>query len=581
MVRNKWGRIVNLGGVSSHLGAAGRAHVGAAKAGIVGFTRSLSAEFAPQGITVNCIAPGRIGGERSATSGQGIGHPVPVGREGNFEDVASLVRLLCQPTIGLHHRPDHPCERRPVHALRGCEMASQPATKADYGAAPLGTSITRDLAAFIARFQYEDLPEAAVHESRRSVLDWLGGALAGSRHPTLGRLMPVLQALSGNPQATVLGRGMRLGLLEAALANGQAGHVLDYDDTHMGGVVLHASSPILAAVLALAERDGCDGRALICAHVAGFEGGVRVGQSAPQHHDGGWHLTGTLGSIAAGTACARLLGLDAKQMTHAIGIAAAQSAGMQQHRGTMCKSFHAGKAASNGVLAALLAQQGFDSSEETIEGKRGFARIYSKTATPEVVLDQLGQRWEITRNGHKPYACGVVLHPLLDAMVALGERRALKPEQIAKVEARVHEMAVRITGLGDPSTGLQSKFSIYHAAAVAYLDGAAAIPQFTDKRAAAPDVLALRGKIEVMVDAGFAKDEAKAAIVTMLGERIEAHIPHASGQVGNPMSDQAMENKFFANGAPVVGAERARQIAATAWNLDKLDDVRELIKLCA
>jgi 2-methylcitrate dehydratase PrpD len=464
-------------------------------------------------------------------------------------------------------------------------MATQTATKADYGAAPLGTNITRDLAAFIARFRYEDLPEDAVHESRRSVLDWLGGTLAGSRHPTLGKLLPVLEAVSGKPQASVLGRGMQLGLMEAALANGQAGHVLDYDDTHMGGVVLHASSPILASVLALAERQGndqaFDGRALICAHVAGFEGGVRAGQSAPNHHDGGWHLTGTLGSIAAGAACAKLLGLDAKQMTYAIGIAAAQSAGMQQHRGTMCKSFHAGKAASNGVLAALLAQQGFDSSEETIEGKRGFARIYSKVATPEVVLDQLGQRWEITRNGHKPYACGVVLHPILDAMVALGEERALKPEEIRKVEVRCHEMAVRITGLGDPSTGLQSKFSIYHAAAVAYLDRVAAIAQFTDARAAAPDVLTLRGRIEVKVDEGFAKDEAHATIVTASGERIEVHIPHASGQVGNPMSDRAIENKFLANAAPVSGEERARQIAATVWKLDALGDVRDLIRLCA
>jgi len=459
-------------------------------------------------------------------------------------------------------------------------MALQPASKADYGAASLGLNVTRDLAAFLARFRYADLPEAAIHEARRSVLDWIGCALAGCRHPTLDRLLPVLEALSGKPQASVFGRGLRLGLLEAALANGQAGHVLDYDDTHMGGVVLHASSPILAAVLALAERDGCDGRTLICAMVAGFEAGVRAGQSAPDHHDGGWHLTGTLGSIAAGAACAKLLALDAQQTAYALGIAATQAAGMQQHRGTMCKSFHAGKAASNGVLAALLAQGGFDSSQETIEGKRGFARIYSRTAMPEAVLDRLGERWEITRNGHKPYACGVVLHPILDAMVALGERRALAPADIAKVEARVHEMAVRITGLGDPATGLQSKFSIYHAAAVAYLDRAAAVAQFTDARAAAPDVLALRGKIEVTVDPDFAKDEAAAVVVTASGERTVAHIPHASGTVANPMSDGAIENKFFANTTQTVGAERARQIAAMIWKLDKLDDVRDLIKLC-
>ena len=142
-------------------------------------------------------------------------------------------------------------------------------------------------------------------------------------------------------------------------------------------------------------------------------------------------------------------------------------------------------------------------------------------------------------------------------------------------------MAVRITGLGDPKTGLQSKFSIYHAAAVAYLDCAAGIAQFTDARAAAPDVLALRGKIEVTVDESFERDEAKATLVTASGERIEAHIPHASGQIGNPMSDRAIENKFFANTAPVVGAERARQIAATVWKLDTLGDVRDLIKLCA
>jgi 2-methylcitrate dehydratase PrpD len=268
-------------------------------------------------------------------------------------------------------------------------------------------------------------------------------------------------------------------------------------------------------------------------------------------------------------------------MTHALGIAATQSAGMQQNRGTMCKSFHAGRAASNGLLAGLLAQQGFDSSEEIIEGKRGFARIYSNAATPELVLAELGTRWEIARNGYKPYACGVVLHPILDAMVSLGEQRALAPDAIDRIEARVHPIAVRITGLGDPKTGLQSKFSIYHASAVAYLDRGAGIVQFSDARASAPDVVALRGKIEATTDEGFRKDQAHATLVTTSGERIEARIAHASGTVDNPMSDRAIENKFLANAASVVGEERARQIAATAWKLDKLGDVRELIGLCA
>lgn len=461
-------------------------------------------------------------------------------------------------------------------------MAQQTATKSDYGAAPLGLNVTRDLAAFLARFRFEDLPEAAVHEARRGVLDWIGCALAGSRHRTVETLLPVLRTMNPQPQATVFAHDLKLGLTEASIANGQMGHVLDFDDTHMGGVVLHASSPILAALFALAERiGGIDGRAIVCAYAAGFEAGVRSGQSAPGHHDGGWHLTGTLGTIAAGAAAGKLLGLDAQQMTHALGIAATQSAGMQQNRGTMCKSFHAGRAASNGMLAALLAQQGFDSSEEIIEGKRGFARIYSNVAAPELVLDGLGTRWEITRNGYKPYACGVVLHPILDAMVALGEQRALKPDDIARIEARVHPIAVRITGLGDPKTGLQSKFSIYHAGAVAYLDRVAGITQFSDTRAAAPDVVALRGKIDVTTDEGFRKDQAQATLVTVSGERVETHVAHASGTVDNPMSDRAIENKFLANATAVVGDARARQIAATVWRLDKLGDVRDLIALCA
>jgi len=460
-------------------------------------------------------------------------------------------------------------------------MTSQVATKADYNLASPGLNLTRDFGDFLARFKFEDLSERAVHEARRGLIDWIGCALAGSGHPTIDKLLSVLTAISGKPQATVMGRKLKLGLMEAALANGQMGHMLDFDDTHMGGVVLHTSGPILAALFPLIERGGVSGRDFICAYAAGFEAGVRVGQSAPGHHAGGWHLTGTLGSIAAGAAAARLLGLDSERMTYALGIAATQAGGMQQNRGTMCKSFHAGKAASNRLLAALLAQQGFDSTPEMIEGKRGFCRIYSDKAAPEAVLDALGTRWEIARNGHKPYACGVVLHPALDAMIALRGQALRKPDEIERVELSVHPFAVRITGLTDPETGLQSKFSIYHAAAAAYLDGRAGIAQFTNERAAAADVVALRSKIEARIDETLAKDQAAATLVLVGGERVETRVEHASGTVENPMSDRAIEDKFMANAAPVIGEDRARQAAAAAWRLEGLADCRQVVEFCA
>jgi 2-methylcitrate dehydratase PrpD len=465
--------------------------------------------------------------------------------------------------------------------VREKTMSARRAANIEYDLAPVGMNVTKDFGAFLATFRFDDLPGAAVQQARRGVLDWLGCALAASRHPTVATLLSVLESAGGNGQATVLGHTLKLGRLEAAIANGQMGHLLDYDDTHMGGVVLHASSPILAALLALTDHVSIDGRALIAAYAAGFEAGVRVGQAAPGHYDGGWHLTGTLGTIAAGAACGRLLGLDARQMVHALGVAATQASGMQQNRGTMTKSFHAGKAASNGLLAALLAQQGFDSSPEIIEGKHGFSRTYSNVAKPELVLDGLGSRWEITRNGYKPYACGVVLHPAIDVMIALARKSPLDQNAIARVELRVHPHAVKITGVRDPASGLQSKFSLWHSAAVAYLDRAAGIVQYSDARAAARDVAALREKIHVAAEETFRKDQASATVVTVTGERHAAMVEHASGTIDNPMSDAAIEAKFIANAAAAIGAESAQKIAALVWRLDTLADVRVVVDLCA
>jgi 2-methylcitrate dehydratase PrpD len=450
----------------------------------------------------------------------------------------------------------------------------------EYGAAALGLNVTTDLCAFLSSFTFDDLPEEAVHQGRRGVMDWIGCALAGSQHPTITRLLAVLSEIGGSSQASVLGRQTKLGLLEAPIANGQMGHVLDFDDTHMGGVVLHASSPILSALFALSEKSPFNGRDLIAAYCAGFEAGVRTGQGAPGHHAGGWHLTGTLGSIAAGAAAGKLLGLDAQHLTHALGIAATQAAGMQQNRGTMCKSFHAGKAASSGVLAALLAQRGFDSSDEILEGKRGFCRIYSSEAKPELILDRLGERWEVTRNGHKPYACGVVLHPTIDAMIALAAK-VPKTEQAVAIELRVNPLAVTITGVANPKTGLKSKFSLSHTAAVSFLDGAAGVAQYTDRRALDPDVVALRERVSAHMDESLRKDQAWAAVVTQSGARYEHQVDHATGTVDNPMSDNAIENKFLANASPVIGPDKALQVRDAVWRLDQLNDIRDLLALCA
>jgi 2-methylcitrate dehydratase PrpD len=439
-------------------------------------------------------------------------------------------------------------------------------------------TLTKTLCGHLAAARHEDLSSAAKREARRGLLDWIGCALAGSTHRTATTLLGVLQETTGKPVATVLGRSLKLGLLDAPLANGQMGHVLDYDDTHMGGVVLHTSSPVLAALFALAERAPVSGAQFMLAYAAGFEAGVRSGRTAPGHHKGGWHLTGTLGSIAAGVAGGKLLGLDAQKLTYAMGIAATQAGGMQQNRGTMCESLHAGKAASNGVLAALLAERGFDSTQEIIEGKKGFARIYSDSAEPEHLIADLGEGWLIESNGHKPYACGVVLHPLIDAVITLRNRERIDPATVIEIALRVHPLVLSITGVVEPSTGLQSKFSTRHSAAVALIDGAAGTAQYSDARAIDSVVAALREKVKPIADETLQRDEAYATVVVG-GQRHEVHIAHASGTADNPMSDTQIESKFFANADPVIGAERARRASDWVAALDRQSDMSELIAL--
>jgi len=444
-------------------------------------------------------------------------------------------------------------------------------------------TLTKALAGHLAAARFSDLGDRAQNEARRGILDWIGCALAGSGHDTVSTLLDVLRETSGRPQATVFGRALKLGLLDAPLANGQMGHVLDFDDTHMGGqmggVVLHASSPVLAALFALAERTPVGGADFMLAYATGFEAGVRCGRTAPGHHKGGWHLTGTLGTIAAAAACGKLLKLDRQRLTYALGIAATQAAGMQQNRGTMCKSLHAGKAAANGLFAALLAERGFDSSQEIVEGAKGFCRIYSDVAAPEQLTAGLCEKnWLIESNGHKPYACGVVLHPLIDAVIAIRARNAIDLGSVSEIGLRVHPLVLSITGVVEPATGLQSKFSTRHAAAVALADGAAGIAQFSDAKAADPAIAALRAKVNAVGDDTLRKDEAHAFVVAG-GKRYEAHVAHASGTAANPMSDAAIEAKFLANAAPVIGRERAERAGAAVWSLEQKPDVRELIAL--
>ncbi len=451
-----------------------------------------------------------------------------------------------------------------------------------YGAGNTGLGITQALSKHIADLNYEDLPADSTHEAKRAILDWMGCAMAGSQHPTPQILIKSLKEIGSLPTVTVLGqKGLKLSMLDAPLANGQMGHVLDFDDTHLGGVILHTSTATMPALLAIGESEKSSGKEMMTALVAAFEAGIRVGQGMPGHHRGGWHLTGTLGTIAATGGSARLRKLTASQTVNALGIGCTQAAGMQQNRGSDCKSFHAGKSAYHGVLASLLARNGFTSSPEILEGNLGFTRIYSKTQDLPMIASNFNTPKLINGNGYKPYACGVVLHPLIDASIKASIDHKVAPEEIESLEIIVHPDVIRITGVDAPGSGLMSKFSANHAAAASYIDQAGGISQFTNEKAQQPKVQALRKLVKVTASSSYRLDQASAIVRTKSGKIFESGIEHATGTVANPISDQNLEAKFLGNASQVMGKEKANSAIKSIWSLEKMANIQTLIRLFA
>ena len=438
--------------------------------------------------------------------------------------------------------------------------------------------VTRALARFVVTSKPADIPADAYREATRSLVNWMGCALGGSHHEAVTRAWDALRPFAGRPEATVLGRDIRTDCMHAALLNGMSAHVLDFDDTHLRTLV-HPSVPVASALLALAERRPLSGDAFLHAFVLGVDVECRIANAIYASHIVNWYITGTAGVFGAAAAAGRVLGLDEQRMTFAFGIAATQAAGLREMAGTMCKSFVHGRAAQNGMLAAFLAERGFTSSEHAIEAPRGFAAVLAGVTDLSEITAGLGERFEIALNTYKPHACGVVCHPAIDGCLRLREAHRLNSSDIASIALRVHPLALKLTGIREPSGGLESKWSLYHSAAVAICDGAAGERQYDDARVRDPEVSALRAKVSAESDASLREDEAHVAIELVSGRRVEEHVEHATGSATNPLSDAGLETKFRQLADGVLASSQSEQLIGACWRVRELGDVAELARL--
>ena len=438
--------------------------------------------------------------------------------------------------------------------------------------------VTRKLAQFIVDCTRDTVPEEVRHEARRSVLNWLGCAIGGSRHDTVKRALAALGPYSGPKQATVLGRRDRLDIMQAALMNGITSHTFDFDDTHLK-TVIHPSGPVASAILALAETRPVSGADFLHAFILGVETECRIGNAVyPSHYDVGWHITGTAGVFGAAAAAGKLLRLNVQQMTWALGIAATQSAGLREMFGTMCKPFHPGNAARNGLLAALLAQKNFTSSNQGIEAPRGFANVLATGRDYAQITDWLGETWETALNTYKPFACGIVIHPAIDGCIQLRNEHKLRADDIESVSLRVHPLVLELTGKKTPQVGLEGKFSVYHSSAVAIIHGAAGEAEYSDACVRDPKVIALRDRVTAAVDKAIHEDQVHVTIRMRDGRSYEKFVEHAVGSLSRPMSDADLEAKFRGLAKGILPAVQADGLIGLCWKIDTLRSAAEIAR---
>ena len=430
---------------------------------------------------------------------------------------------------------------------------------------------TSELARFAVETGWRDLPAEVARAARRCVVNVLGVALHAAGDPSIAILLRTFAAEGGAPRATVWGTPQRGSLQQAALANGYLAHLDDFDDTHFP-TVLHPSAPAVPAAVALAEAGARSGADLLAAAALGIEVSCRVAVGVhPWHYDAGWHITGTAGVFGAAVAAGKLLGLDAPAMTTCLGIAGTQAAGVREVFGTMSKALHAGRAAQSGVLAALLAAGGFTAPPAILEGRRGFGAVLSGRYDFERATAGLGRDWEILNNGLKPYACGVVCHPLIDAARVLRERPGVRPEAVTAIEARVHPLVLELVDRPRIDSGLDGKFSVQHCLAAGLVDGAAGPAQFETARVHDPLLTRLRGAVRLTRDDALAEEAATVRLVLEDGQTLEHHVAHASGSPQNPLSDGDLNRKFGGLAGRTLPEDRVGPLLDALWRLDTLD----------
>jgi 2-methylcitrate dehydratase PrpD len=444
-------------------------------------------------------------------------------------------------------------------------------------------SISERLARFISDLDSEKLPADVIEMTKLCALDWMGSAIAGSTTRPTRILVQVATALGGRPQATMIPNGAKTSCHLAAMVNAASSHAVEMDDLHKPSV-LHPAATIIPAALAVAERDGRSGSDLLTAIVAGYEVAIRIGEALGPSHYRFWHTTATCGVFGAAAAAGKLLRLTPEQMVWALGSAGTQSAGLWEFLvdGAMSKQLHLAKAAADGLLAALLAQQGFTGATEILEGEKGLARATSTTPDLDRLTDGLSDRpFRILENSFKVHAACYHIHSTIDAVLALKAKHHFNPADVTKIQVRLYSVAIDLLAKVQPTSFYAAKFSIPYCIATALLHGHAELDDFHEKRIRDRTVQRLMSALELARDPELDQVypdrwPAIVTVETVAGKRHEARVDYPKGDPHNPMSREELIEKFHTLTGRIIPETIRHLLIERCLTLDTLRNVQQL-----
>ena len=444
--------------------------------------------------------------------------------------------------------------------------------------------ITARLARFAVATDPANWPDTVRPEARRAFFNIVGCTIGGARHPMVAIADDSLGAFAGAPRATLFGRGRKTDVLHASLINGLASSIHSFDDTHETAVV-HPSGPIAAAVLALAELRPTSGADLLTAFALGVEFTCRLCLATtvpPANGSFAWSGTGITAGLGAAVAAGRMLRLDETRMRAAMGLALSQASGFRAMHGTATVAFMPAHAGQMGLRAALLAERGFTAGLNALEGHYGYFSVFAPEPNLDAMAGELGSRFELLRNTYKPYPCGIVIHPIIDACLKLRADCRPDPARIARVEIQASPGAMALCNNRNPTDEMRAHVSLHHWTAAAFIRGTARIQDMdTETAVRDPALMAFQDKVEAVLNPSIAADQTEVAIAMTDGTKHTCRIEHGIGSRLNPMSNADLERKFIGLTEPVVGAARAAELARRSWEIENSADAGDLARAAA